>query len=482
MMKRCLAIVGAAVCASSAAAQSPGTFTPTGNMTVGRVDHSATLLPNGKVLIAGGPTGVTAELYDPGTGTFTRTGDMTTPRSGAPATLLPNGQVLIAGCGINGVGSQTAEVYDPATGTFAGTGSMLNRRCGTATLLNNGKVLIVGGHDPPNGVATYQPAELYDPSTGTFSPTADLIEPLNETATLLPNGNVLITAGDFGRSPSHVYVYDPAMGVFKLISDIVDANQGINPTAILLFNGKVLFAGGNMGDIGGSSHAEVYDPITQAFSSVLEMGVTMIQPTATLLGEGRVLVVGGDDISRCEVNDCHSPPDSPPGTAELYDPVAGSFTRQSGFTSEGGHAATLLPDGTVLFSGGEGGPGVSATAEIYHPAVLIPSPVLYSVSDSDRGAILHASTQQLVSPDNPSVAGEVIEMFGAGLIDGAVIPPQVAIGGRAAEVLYFGAAPGYAGLNQINVRIPGGIVSGTSVPVRLDYLSRPSNQVTLAVR
>jgi uncharacterized protein (TIGR03437 family) len=128
------------------------------------------------------------------------------------------------------------------------------------------------------------------------------------------------------------------------------------------------------------------------------------------------------------------------------------------------------------------GAGILASAEIYHPAVLIPSPVLYSVSGSRQGAILHASTQQLVSFDNPAVAGEAIEIFGAGLIDRAVIPPQVAIGGRSAEVLYFGAAPGYAGLSQANVRVPSGIGSGSSVPVRLDYLNRPSTEVTLAVQ
>jgi len=136
-----------------------------------------------------------------------------------------------------------------------------------------------------------------------------------------------------------------------------------------------------------------------------------------------------------------------------------------------------------MLSGGEAfGLRTLDTAQIYHPAAVIPSPLLYSVGTNRQGAILHASTHHLVSPDDPAVVGETLEIYGTGLIDGAVIPPQVAIGSRAAEVLYFGRAPGYPTLNQINVRVPGSVASASSVSVRVDYLSRPSNEVTLAVR
>jgi hypothetical protein len=212
--------------------------------------------------------------------------------------------------------------------------------------------------------------------------------------------------------------------------------------------------------------------------------------TATLLLDGTVLIAGRGWFGSGNGESFYSTVNS----AELYDPVTGRFSNTGNMATDrdwGGHTATLLNDGRVLIAGGQivqpppsYVPVALSSAEIYHPGVLVPAPVLLSLSGDGRGqgAILHAGTHQLVSASNPAVAGEALEIYGIGLVDRSVIPPQVAIGGRMAEVLFFGKAPGFAGLNQVNVRVPSGVALGDSVPVRLNYIGRPSNEVTIGVQ
>jgi hypothetical protein len=188
-----------------------GSFSQIGSMTSPRYGHTATPLSNGEVLITGGfgstddcedlgtPILSSAELYDPSHGSFNATGSMMEERAGHTATLLPGGKVLVAG-GMEGSGSKTAEIYDPQTRGFSSTGDMSIRRSShTATLLSNGKVLIAGGikpgSKPYSGTATAL-AEIYDPGTGTFSPTGSMTAARwGHTATLLATGRVLITGG-----------------------------------------------------------------------------------------------------------------------------------------------------------------------------------------------------------------------------------------------------------------------------------------------
>jgi hypothetical protein len=494
--------------AQTALAQVAGTFTPTGHMTAARAFHTATLLQDGRVLIAGGEnvdkigsaskTLASAELYDPATGTFAATGDITTARTRHTATLLPNGRVLIAGGSV----TATAELYDPSSGTFSPTGNMITPQfSATATLLSNGKVLISGGAaftDSFRSIAANP--ELYDPTDGTFAVTGGYggTAPnpfgsgewgmVGTSAALLPNGKVLIAGEPTAE------LYDPITNTFDLTGTMTTRPYGQVPsyiggrTASLLTNGKVLVAGGGHEDFGRFDSAELYDPSIGAFTATSDMAWRRTGHTATLLPDGAALMVGGDtDI--CFVGGCSFAGSL--ASSEIYAPSRSTFGASGDMsTPRERPTATLLNGGRVLITGGMSYGGIGmffgslVSAEIYTPGVLVPAPELLSVSGDGQGqgSILHANSSRLASPADPAIAGEILEIYLTGLADGSVIPPRAAIGGRTAEILYFGNAPGWAGVNQVNVRVPGSIAPGTTIPVRLTYLGRHTNEVTITVR
>jgi hypothetical protein len=463
-------------------------------MSTQRESHTATLLANGKVLIAGGDQlnrpsldvvdFATTELYDPAAGTFTTAGNMNRARSAHTSTMLPNGQVLIAGGSASGRSLASAELYDPITGSFSLTGDMTTPRAfHTATLLGNGRVLITGGFDGNKVPAAT--AELYDPSSGVFTRTGDMTSGrAAHTATLLTNGTVLIE-GKNQNGVDSADIYDPDTGAFRSTGEETEpAGYAYSSAAALLGSGKVLLT--LTYDSLWSDQAKLYDPMAAAFVAAANMSHERYDgQTATVLPDGNVLIVGTHDY------------DQSSATADLYDPVTGTF-HLTGDTDPGreGHTATLLPDGTVLLTGGghfvRGNSGSSSgfefvtldSALVYHPAISTPSPVLFSLTGDGpgQGAIWHNATGLPASGENPAVAGEVLAMYTTNLIDGARIPPQVAVGGRLSEILFFGNALGYPGVSQVNFRMPAAIAPGPAVPVRLTYLARPSNEVTIGVK
>ena len=281
-----------------------GTFTAAGALLAPRRQHTATLLPSGKVLIVGGvtPSAIpgngdiaifTAELYDPGTRSFTATGTPTLSNSARTATLLGSGKVLVTG------DDTGADLYDPALGTFAATGSMASAHGSayTATRLAGGKVLIAGGYNFSAG-GTRNAAEVYDPATGTFTATTGNLQQgrSSHTATLLQSGKVLVTGGTVcGEGCFQILsaeLFDPASGTFSATGSMAETRSG--HTATLLGNGLVLVAGGQYSSLWEArATAEIYDPATNAFRSTVAMANGRFAHTATCAG-GRVLIVGGD--------------------------------------------------------------------------------------------------------------------------------------------------------------------------------------------
>jgi hypothetical protein len=357
-------------------------------MTTPRADAAAVALRDGRVLICGGTVngnvgGVlsSAEIYDPAARTFTPTGAMTAAREGATATLLGDGRVLVAG-GAQNIGFRaelaSAELYDPAAGTFTATGSMHTPRDGdTATLLRDGRVLVAGGSD--NGVHTLSSAEIYDPSSGTWSGAGDMTQPREaQVAVRLKSGKVLIAGGGRGDVPGGYVayqtaeLYDPAAGIFTALSARMNLDR-VGAGAVLLDDGRVLIAGGksskmilnelgpNLASLTPLKSAEVYDPESSMFMRVGDMRVPHYLPTLTRLRDGTVLVVGGYRMQGPLVVGMRD--------AEIYEPKA------SGFVPVGRthvarleNTATLLPDGEVLIAGGiDGHSDITASVEFYDP-------------------------------------------------------------------------------------------------------------------
>jgi hypothetical protein len=336
-----------------------GEWLPADAMNVKRSKHTATLLPDGRVLVAAGTSNKvlsSAELYDPAADTWSQTGDLVVKRQLHSATLLPNGKVLVAGGFNNGGGTSqsSAELYDPGTGTWSQTGSMSQERdTHTATLLPNGKVLVAGGEGNAGELSS---AELFDPATGTWSQPGSMSQARElHTATLLPDGRVLVAGGTgSGGSLSSAELYDPATATWSLTGSMSQKRSLY--AATLLPDGKVLVTGGFDG-VTDLSTAELYDPTTGTWSQTASMSQARDAHTVTLLRDGRVLAAGGlDDKNKKDVS-----------SDELYDPATGTWSGTGDLSQpRDRHTATLLPDGRVLVAGGVRKKSSLASAELFH--------------------------------------------------------------------------------------------------------------------
>ncbi len=319
---------GSARIVNADSSETPGVWSLTGAMAVSRFGHTSTLLPNGKVLAAGGrigaaggPSTATAEVFDPISGTWSSAGSMPDPRYSHSATLLPDGRVLVAGGFTGGLTTNaqpvlnSAALYDPVTNSWTPTGSLnVRRSIHMATLLPNGKVLAAGGRTcsaPPtacdSGFVTAT-AELYDPATGTWTPTGTMGERRHTTSVVvLPNGTVLLSGGFPGTGLRTAEIYNPATGTFTPTGSLFfgRSRQG----TVLLPNGQVLVTSG----FSGRDTAELYDPATGRFTPTGSTQATgRFNFYFTGLPDGRVLIAGGGGTGNGT-------------TTEIYDPATATW-------------------------------------------------------------------------------------------------------------------------------------------------------------
>ncbi len=311
-----------------------GSFVATGAMRTARVGHTATVLNNGRVLVAGGASKMfdaatvfaSAELYNPSKGLFSNTGAMLEARTGHTATLLADGQVLIA-CGNDGTTSLPgAELYDPASAAFASTGPMsIGRDQCTATRLGNGEVLIAGGAQllPDGNGSVLDTAELYDPVTGSFSLTGTMTAARQgPTSSLLPNGKVLITGGvdNDGVVLDTAELYDPTTGEFSATGNMTTTRYG--HLAGVLGDGDVLIAGG-FDDAGSSlASAEIFDGKSGTFGAIAAMPRDRFFVGASVLTTSTVLIAGG--YTQCP-SSAASVCEKPVKTALIFDHRSDTF-------------------------------------------------------------------------------------------------------------------------------------------------------------
>jgi hypothetical protein len=353
----CVFLVGPArtlATSNDGPAEASGTWTVTDPMSTGRASHTATLLLDGRVLVAGGYSSramSTAELYDPLNGTWTSTEDMSVARAYHTATLQPDGTVLVAG----GTDDSTlAEIYDPTSGTWSVTAAMASPRIRhAAVLLSDGRVLVAGGDN--NNEGDLSSAEVYDPTTGVWTPTGGMSQGRTFFAAVqLCDGRVLAAGGVGGEIAGHLSkssteIYDPGLagGSWSAARRMTIGRD--RHTATLLNDCRVLVVGGPFPPQ--AQTAELFDPVVGSWGKAGTFTCCRFDHTATLLDNGRVLVAGGTS-----------------NLSALFDPTRRSWSDSGTMIAvRTSHTATLLNDGRVLVVGGYVGGTPSSSAEIFEP-------------------------------------------------------------------------------------------------------------------
>ncbi|MEA2371887.1 MAG: hypothetical protein QOH12_2281 [Solirubrobacteraceae bacterium] len=331
---------------------------------VARMLAGTVSLPDGRILLTGGfgypGMLASAEIYEPTRGNWVTAAPLVSPRFGHTATLLGNGRVLVAGgANLTAQYLDAAEVYDPPTNTWAIVAPMTQPRAfGTATRLADGRVLVAGGRNTSKAVALAS-TELFDPQTATWTPAASMrTARYHFAATLLHDGRVLVDGGQGAADQelTSAEVYDPQTNAWTPVGSMhtVRANQ----TANLLPDGRVLVVGGGDKSPGFTAAVETFSPSTNAWSLLAPIPDARGYATATGLPGGRVLVTGGFG----NTGDLAS--------AELFDPLANRWAPAGPLATPRGEAsAALLPNGRVVVAGGQryASGAFLTTTEVFDP-------------------------------------------------------------------------------------------------------------------
>ena len=398
---RCITVLSVLAASLMAAEQTQAqTWSTNSPLNVARWAHTATLLTNGTMFIAGGllynTNGNSAdtnacELFNPMTGISSLTAPMQDNRHSHRATLLTNGQVLISGGG----GDATSETYDPPSGTWINLANMNSERTvHTATLLTSGQVLAAGGFDD-NAAVDLSSAELYDPNSGTWSITASMPYAADTlAAVLLTNGTVLVCGGSFnGSGVTNAAIFYPVSQTWTNTAPMKEARAG--HTATLLPNGKVLIEGGT-----GDNSVEIYDSVARTWTLVLSMNDGRLYPEAVLLTNGQVMVMGDGNSD-----------------VELYDPTLDTWAYTGSLPVPGNQqTATLLSGGQVVVTGGSvteyNGPAL-AVVEVYGSLSTTPTLTVTNAPSSGLAPL----AVQFTSPGVDSLGNTVTNwnwVFGDG--------------------------------------------------------------------
>ncbi|MFO0551317.1 MAG: kelch repeat-containing protein [Polyangiaceae bacterium] len=334
------------------------------SMVQARAGHTAALLPNGRVLVAGGSGPInnlitalsSAELYDTSNGTWLAAPAMSHARLGHTSTTLANSQVLIAGGWNPSDGRLSAvEHYDPSSSTWLPTAPLnTGREHHSATLLADGRVLVAGGLSP---VGTEATAEIYEPSTMSWTPAASMSAARQRhEAALLSDGRVLVLGGYDGSYLASAELYDPTTGLWSPAAQMGVARSDFS--AVALADGRVLVAGGHTPN-GVAASAELYDPETNSWAAAQPMSTPRAGGAAAQLQNGNYLVSGGFSGAAFL------------SSAEVYSVTADTWTPFPPMSvARGGHTLTRFPNGLELLAAGGGNDpqslnGVLASSDVY---------------------------------------------------------------------------------------------------------------------